>query len=59
MIPMIKEEIKPEIKVEIVKKDDVPETSLSESKDDIINSVLTEMRLRLLKQVQRLMYQLM
>ena len=39
---MIKEEIKPEIKVEIVKKDDVPETSLSESKDYIINSVLTE-----------------
>lgn len=48
-IPMIKEEIKPEIKVEIVKKDDVPETSLSESKDDIINSVLTEDEIKAVK----------
>ena len=49
VIPMIKEEIKPEIKVEIVKKDDVPETSLSESKDDIINSVLTEDEIKAVK----------
>ena len=49
VIPMIKEEIKPEIKVELVKKDDVPETSLSESKDDIINSVLTEDEIKAVK----------
>ena len=49
VIPMIKEEIKTEIKVEIVKKDDVPETSLLESKDDIINSVLTEDEIKAVK----------
>lgn len=49
VIPKIKEEVKPEIKVEVVKKDDVPETSLSGSKDDVINSVLTEDEIKAVK----------
>lgn len=49
IIPKIEEEVKPEIKVEVVKKDDVPETSLSGSKDDVINSVLTEDEIKAVK----------
>ena len=39
---MIKEEVKVDIKVEVVKKEDTPDTSIEGSKDEVINSVLTE-----------------
>ena len=42
IIPMIKEEVKVDIKVEVVKKEDTPDTSIEGSKDEVINSVLTE-----------------
>ena len=42
IIPMIKEEVKVDIKVEVVKKEDTPDTSIEGSKDEVIKSVLTE-----------------
>ena len=39
---MIKEEVKVDIKVEVVKKEDTPDTSIEGSKDEVIKSVLTE-----------------
>ena len=46
IIPMIKEEVKVDIKVEVVKKEDTPDTSIEGSKDEVINSVLTEDEIR-------------
>lgn len=48
---MIKEEVKVDIKVEVVKKEDTPDTSIEGSKDEVITVFLQKMKLKLLMMV--------